>query len=475
MNRRLIALLAMAALTVGAQAKVRLPHLIGDNMIVQQNTQARLWGWDQPGKKVVVSTSWTDTKYTAKTDKSGRWEVKVDTPEGSMTTLSITFDDGEPVTISGVLSGEVWVCAGQSNMEMPLRGFGQCPVEDYNNVVLDASGSAGVHFAKIPSVMSMTPQEDANCEWKVCSPSTVSNASATGYFFARLVNRTLGIPVGIIEANKGGTRVEAWLNEQNLKTYTDEPLDSVSIYSRGEMERQLVWGNATFNPVLKYTVKGIVYYQGCSNVGNHTSEYAERLALLVKQWREGFGLGEIPFYFVEIAPYFYDNSDGTAAALLREQQYKASTMIPHSGLVGTNDAAYKWEYRNIHPSQKRKVGERLALWALADTYGQTGLIHKSPSYESMTVVGNEVHVKLKDTFDGVQPIDFIEGFEVAGADRVFHKATAYADWWKGIVVSSPEVSEPVAVRYCFHNFALGNLKNQGGLPLIPFRSDNWDE
>lgn len=441
-------------------------------MVLQSSSDARLWGWDKPGKEVKVSVSWSNRTYTARADKSGAWEVRVSTPAASYTPLSISFDDGYVTTVGNVLSGEVWVCAGQSNMEMPVRGFDGCPVEGYNDVVVDARQHSGVRYAKVPSAMAMKPQKDANIRWQVISPSTVQWASATGYFFARMLERTLGVPVGIIEANKGGTRVESWLDADNLKKNTDEKLDSASIYAiKTDYYRPLVWGNGTFAPIEKYTVKGIVYYQGCSNVGYHTDDYARRLGLLASQWRRSFGLGDIPFYFVEIAPYWYDNAWGTEAALLREQQQKAAASIRNSGLVGNNDGAYSWEMKQIHPSQKRKVGERLAFQALSKTYGVGGLIYENPSYESMTISGSDIIVKLRNTEHGIYPLYGIEGFEIAGSDGKFYPAAARYDWKDGIVVTSPKVHAPKAVRYCFRNFQLGNARNQGGLPLLPFRSD----
>lgn len=465
----MIALVSVA--TLGINAKVRLHHLIADNMVVQSNTDVRLWGWASPGKTVNVSTSWGSTPCSAKADKDGAWEVRVRTPKASYKPLSISFSDGETTTISNVLSGEVWVCAGQSNMEMPMRGFDGCPVEGYNEAVVDATHRAAIRYAKIPSRMAMKPQSDADTRWMVVSPATVAGTSATGYFFARMLQQTLDVPVGIIEANKGGTRVESWLDRDNLKRETDERLDSASIYAmKTDYYRPLIWGNGTFAPITKFTVKGIVYYQGCSNVGYNTGDYARRLGLLVKQWRRDFNCGELPFYFVEIAPYWYDNADGTEAALLREQQYIASTQITNCCMVGNNDGAYKWEMKQIHPAQKRKVGERLAYAALSATYGVKGLIYKNPSFKSLTVDGQEATVHLSNTENGIYPLYGIEGFEVAGADGKYYTAAARYDWHGGIVVTSPKVLKPVAVRYCFKNFQLGTARNQGGLPLLPFRT-----
>ena len=482
--RRLFLLFCGIVLSLSIQAKVRLSHLVGDNMVLQQQTEARLWGWAKPGSEVKVTTSWSSQVVKAKAGMDGAWLVKTPkTPKASYEPLTITFDNGDgPLSIAGIVSGEVWVCAEQSNMEMPVKGFGQCPVEGYNQVVLDAVNSKGVRSIKVPSVMSSRPLDDAECEWRLCSYRTVGEFSATGYFFARLLSRTLDIPVGLIEANKGGSRVESWLTKENLQRYTNDPVDSVEIVKQWPTDylRSLLWGNGTFNPILNYTVKGILYYQGCSNVGDPGNQYSERLKVLVEQWRGQFGLGEIPFYFVEIAPYHYDDVNGTQGSLLREQQQRAAQMIPNSSLICINDLVYPYETTQIHPAQKQPVGERLAYTALVRDYGMEGLWYKSASFKDMTVKNDTVFVHTQDNYGCEAPFEQIEGFEVAGEDRVFHKAKASHFWQPGggywdeaIIVVSPEVKKPVAVRYCFKNFQIGNLKNGAGLPLFPFRTDNW--
>jgi len=481
--KRLFLIHVVAMLALGAQAKVRLSHLVGDNMVLQQQTEARLWGWAKPKATVKVTTSWSSEAVEAKAGNDGRWLAKVKTSKASMASQTVTFDDGDgAITLKDVLIGEVWVCAGQSNMEMPVKGFEQCPVEGYNQMVLDAMQSTGVRSIKVPSVMSSRPLDDAQCEWRLCSPRTVGDFSATGYFFARLLSRTLNIPVGLIEANKGGSRVESWLTKENLQKFTNDPVDSVEIAKRWPTDyyRSLLWGNGTFNPILNYTVKGILYYQGCSNVGDPGNQYSERMKLLVEQWRAQFGLGEIPFYFVEIAPFHYDNVNGVDAAKLREQQFRASTIIPNSSLVCTNDLVYPYETTQIHPAQKQPVGERLAYTALVRDYGMEGLWYKSASYKDMTIKNDTVFIHTQDNYNCEAPFEQIVGFEVAGDDRVFHTARAQhfwrpgGDYWdEAIIVISPEVKKPVAVRYCFKNFQIGNVKNGGGLPLFPFRTDNW--
>ena len=484
MIKRTIICMTLAALSFSAQAKVRLPHIIGDNMVLQQQSEARLWGWAKAGQTVRVTTSWNDETLSVQAGKDGKWLVKVKTPKASYEPLSITFDDGEPLIINNVLSGEVWVCAGQSNMEMPVKGFGMCPVEDYNHHVLDAAHSKGVRSVKIPSIMRAVPQDDAQCEWRQCSPKTVSEFSATGYFFARLLSRTLDIPVGIIEANKGGSRVESWLTKENLEKYTTDPTDSVEICKRWaqyDYHRSLLWGNGTFNPILNYTVKGILYYQGCSNVGDPGDQYSERMKILVDQWRQQFGLGEIPFYFVQIAPYRYDDDNNAiSGALLREQQFKAAQIIPNSSLVCTNDLVYPYEYSQIHPTQKQQVGERLAYTALSRDYGFEGILYQSSTYKDMKIDGDAIYIHLDNNYHTDAPFEDIQGFEIAGEDKVFYPATAQHFWQEGggywdeaLKLTSDKVKNPVAVRYCFKNFQIGNMKNAGNLPLFPFRTDNW--
>ena len=482
MTKRILMIVATAALCISAEAKVKLPKLVSDGMVIQHSTDVRLWGWDKPGSKVTVTTSWSDEKATVTTGKDGKWLVSVKSPKASFTPLEITFDDGEKTTVKNVLAGEVWVCAGQSNMEMPVKGFGQCPVVDYNKEVLNAAD--GVRSAKIPSRMSTRPLDDAETSWRISSPQTVSEFSATGYFFAKTVRNALNIPVGIIEANKGGSRVESWLDEANLKKYTKENLDSATMKDRFQWDFHypLLWGNATVHPILNYTVKGILYYQGCSNVGDPKGQYTNRLKLLVEQWRRDFKEGEIPFYFVQIAPYVYgDGIDGTSGAKLREQQYEATKVIPNSGMVCTNDLVFPYEKGQIHPAQKQQVGERLAYLALNKTYGIKTVICESMTFKDMILQDGKAYLSFDNMSDGYNRWEDIEGFEIAGNDKVFHKAIATKFWAPGndprnerIVVSSPEVKEPVAVRYCFKNFQIGNFGNQGGLPLVPFRTDNWE-
>lgn len=485
MKRLSVLVLALAVLAV-SHAAIRLPHVLGDGMVLQQRTSVRLWGWATPGSTVTVKTSWNGGKiYVAKTQKDGKWQTTVPTPAATNTLQTIIVTEGKTskVTLRNVLIGEVWVCAGQSNMEFPLKGFNNCPLKDYNDVVSEASRYDGIRFVKIPSVKSSTPLDDAQCQWKAANVDNVADCSAVGYFFARQLRQALGIPVGLILANKGGSRVESWLDKANLEAHTQEPLDSMEIVRRFPQDwvMPLLWGNGTFHPILNYTVKGIIFYQGCSNVGAPGNQYSNRLALLVNQWRRDFGEGNIPFYFVQLAPYCDgDGPDGTSRAYLEEQQLRAADIIPNCGVICANDCVYPWEAHQIHPCNKKPVGDRLGWLALEKTYGKCNYQAESPRFDRMFVQGDTCFVRLKNTYGGISRQSGIEGFEVAGSDKVFHKAVAGQFWVPSndprnecIYVVSPEVKAPVAVRYCFRNFQIGNLHGNNDLPLFPFRTDNW--
>ncbi len=471
---RLLCAAAMCLMALPLQARVRLPHILSHNMVIQRHAEVLFWGWAEPNTNITVVASWRADTLVTKSDAQGHWRITLKAPGGSFKPHSITFSDGQPVRIDNILSGEVWVCAGQSNMEMPVRGFWECPVDGYQQAVWDAANMQGVRYVKMPPRMSSVPLEDTPCEWVEVSPKTVDYCSAVGFFFAQRLQQVLKVPIGLVLANKGGTMVESWLNAENLRQHTQEPTDSAAIARKYPTEwlRPLLWGNGTFHPILNYSVRGVLYYQGCSNVDHNPSTYGERLKLLAQQWQKAFSDRQL-FLFVEIAPHRYEGDMATSAARIREQQYKASLEIPHCYMVGTNDLVYPYEARQIHPSQKRPIGERLALAALGRFYGYEGVMYKHPTFEKLEIRGDTCLVHLKDTYQGIVAQPRYEGFEVAGQDRIFHPAEAVYVRNSTFSVTSKAVRKPVAVRYCYRNFLLGNVKNQAALPLIPFRTDNW--
>lgn len=468
------ALIALAAFPMAA--KVVPGSMISDNMVLQQNGKAKIYGTADPDKKITVTPSWSNNTYQTKSDSNGKWQLYVDTPEGSYTPYSITISDGTPLTLENILIGEVWLASGQSNMEMPLKGFPGCCVEGGYDEVASARDRAGkIRFYTVPLKQSYEPLETIDAAWTVPGPDTAAEYSAVGWNFAKRLNDVLDVPVGIVRCAYGGARVESWTPREILETYSDVSLNPTDVEKMTQYLRPLLMYNAMFNPAKDYTYKGIIWYQGCSNVGAHEN-YPVRLANMVEHWRKELGEGNIPFYTVEIAPYEYDGEQDEMGPLLREAQWKAVEMIPNSGIICTNDLAKPYERYNIHPSDKATPGKRLAELALNRTYGNKVFPTECPRYKGHSFQDGEAWVAIESKSDGICRNYDIQGFEVAGSDRVFHPAdSVWLNWRTNeFVVSSKHVPEPVAVRYGWRDFLPGNVHAGNYLPLVPFRTDDWE-
>ena len=458
-----------------AQAKIELPEIIGDNMVLQQQTNAHLWGKATPKATVTISVSWSGEKFTTRADKEGHWLVSVPTPAASKDEQTIVIEEnGEQTVISRVLIGEVWFASGQSNMEMPLNGFWNCPVEGSNEVIATASENRYVRIAPIPQNGQTKPVEEVKGKWEVPSPATAPRMSATSFFFATMLQRALDIPVGVIACAWGGSRVEGWLPESIVSKYED-----VNVKQEQEKGWNGQWWhyhtpcimyNGMLHPLRHYTVRGFLWYQGESNVGKHDT-YPQRLKTMVDLWRSEFGgtAADMPFYEVEIAPW--GGNDDWSGPRFRECQHEAARIIENAGCICINDLVYPYERWQIHPAQKREVGNRLAYMALNRTYGFKSIACDSPEFDHMQVKDGEIEVFFRYADDGLSPWQDIEGFEIAGDDDQYKPAKARLNESnKSIVVSSPEVPQPKNVRYCYRAFQIGNLKNHRGLPAVPFRT-----
>lgn len=475
MKKILISIIALAAASLILEAKVLLPEIIGDNMVLQQQSSAKLWGKAKAGATVTITPSWSGKKIKVKADKDGNWIASVQTPEASYTEHSIVISDGEELKISNILVGEVWFCGGQSNMEMPLNGFWHCPIEGSNEEIATAGRRKGIRLVKIPKTGTLSPSETVEGKWQESNPQTARLFSATAWYFARMLNEALDVPVGLLSCNWGGTRVESWLPEEIVRGYSDIDYDTECCKKEKTWwhhSNVTIMYNGMYYPIRNYTVRGFIWYQGESNVGKHET-YADRFKTLVNIWRENQGC-ESPVYFVELAPWLY-GGDGTSGARFREMQHRLAEEIPNSGVICTNDLVYPDEDTQIHPRNKKDIGNRLAFLALNRTYGQNGIECRYPVYKSMKVNGDTVEVFFDNAEDGFSPWKGLEGFEVAGEDRVFHKAEARVKTsQKSVLVRSDKVAVPVAVRYCFRDFQIGNLRSGRDLPVMPFRSDNWE-
>ncbi|MDO4336446.1 MAG: sialate O-acetylesterase [Bacteroidales bacterium] len=484
--KKKIEILASAALValglpVATQAKIDLPDIFSSNAVLQQQSDARLWGWATPGSTVSLVPSWSGKKVEVKADpKSGEWTAQVATPAASYTPYTLTIDDGDgPVTLTDILIGEVWFCSGQSNMEMPLRGFGFQPVEGAGEAIAYSGRYPGIRMANVPKTLSYTPQQRVPGKWKKSLPENAGEFSALAYFFARSLTDLLDVPVGIINCAYGGSKVEGWIPKEILDTYPEWNMDKEEKDSTlGDYERIGVMYNAMLKPLAGYTVKGFLWNQGESNVGRHDT-YPAHQRDMVAHWRELWQQGDLPFYYVELPGWNYDNPEADNAAIFRECQQKGVQLIPNSGIVSTSDLVYPREVDDIHASKKKEIGERLAFMAGHRTYGIEGLPDQYPAFGSVELKGDKAVIRLASPYSGLNPYKDMPGFEVAGDDHVYYPATANQiqdnEWKFTIEVSSDKVKDVKGVRYNFKNFAVGTIHDMYGLPLVPFRTDDWTD
>lgn len=474
--KRITALVTLlACFCLGTEAKLKPSSPCSSGMVLQQQSSARIWGSSNAGSQINVTTSWNGKTYRSKAASDGNWEVMVETPAGSYKTYTVTIKgDGETHVIKDVLIGEVWLASGQSNMEMPMRGFYNCPVEHAADFICAPAATDRIRMFTVPVKQSYEPLYQTDASWKGAESSTIPDMSATAFFFAHKLNQMLDVPVGIVSCAYGGARIESWTPEEILRTYPDEDLSREAIEAQTHYVRPYLAYNAMLCPVKGYTIKGFIWYQGCSNVGKH-EQFVDRMSKMIGHWRELWKDNEaaLPFYMVEIAPYRYKpTSEISYASLLRQAQHEAAARIPNCGIVVTNDLVERYEQDNIHPAKKLEVGDRLARLALHRDYGFDRVACYSPEVVRCYLMENkcEIAVELTHTQNGLNRWMEIEGLEVAGSEGVFYPVTyAYFEWDpKVLKIRSEFVWDPCEVRYGWGDFNPGNLKNVEGMPVAPF-------
>ncbi|WP_254510105.1 sialate O-acetylesterase [Anatilimnocola floriformis] len=479
---------ALALVGVGsAQAEIKLPKLFGDHMVLQRETEANLWGWAAPGEEVKVSLG--EATVTTKADDSGKWKTKIKTGAAGGP-HELKFKGSNEVTLKDVYLGEVWIASGQSNMEWTVSSSLN-PQEEAANAKHPL-----IRMIKVQRIPAEKPVDDIPVDpgtkkttptsgWAVCSPETAPSFSAVGYYFARYLNQELaGVPVGIVNDNWGGTVCEAWTSNEalaavpSLKYLADRKIENLperpdpkdptkKLPPKFDANQPAVLFNGMLAPVIPLSIRGAIWYQGESNVGR-AHEYATLFPTMIADWRARFGQGDFPFLFVQLAPYRYNSSPRLAE--LWDAQNKTLATSPNTGMCVTTDIT---TIGDIHPKNKQDVGKRLALWALANTYGKKDLVYSGPLYDSSEVEGNKIRVKFKHgaglTAKDDKPLTY---FQIAGEDEKFVDAKATIDG-ETIVVTSEEVQKPVAVRFAWNELAEPNLFNKAGLPASPFRTDSF--
>ncbi|MBQ9356128.1 MAG: sialate O-acetylesterase [Prevotella sp.] len=458
-----------------AGARIVLPMFFSDGMVLQQQAEVRLWGWADrfyggtAGRTVTVTTSWNGKSYTSTSDSDGRFEIVVQTPVAGGP-YDITFNDGEQSRLRNVLIGEVWLCSGQSNMEMQMKGFKGQPVEGATEELLQC-GDSLLRLFYAGRQARLNPHRDAPGSWKQADAASVRNFSATAYYFGKALRRTLGVPVGLICTAYGGSACEAWMKDEWLR---DFPQVQLPVTATDLQQRQQRCPTALYNgqlsPLIGYGMRGVIWYQGEDNV-TRADYYAPLFARMIQGWRSEWKQGTFPFYYCQIAPYDYSLIDWGQynSALLREQQARVEAMVDSCRMAVLMDAGLQY---GIHPRKKRQAGERLAILALANTYGVQGL-PEFAAYQSVEFHGDTAVVAFSRSREWVY---FENGptsnnFEIAGSDRVFHPAQVWTSRNR-VYVRSSEVPQPVAVRYAFHDWVVGDLMHDG-LPVSSFRTDDW--
>lgn len=468
--RKFLTALSFILLSTTVDAEVKLPPIFGDNMVLQQKSDAALWGSARPGATVVISPSWSASKIKVKTDAEGKWFTRVVTP-ASGGPYELTFDDGELLTLTNVMIGEVWICSGQSNMEMPLRGFVNQPVKSAAEYIATAVPSVPIRYCKLKKVSSLEPQPECEAKWCEHTSESLPELSAVAYFFAQMINRSQGVPVGLIVAAWGGSTIEAWMEKSIIEKDFAGELD-LSAYKVGVLPEKYSYRlpgtlyNGMLNSVIPYTAKGFLWYHGEQNK-ERAEQYTRLQPAFVKMLREKWGDEKMPFYFTQIAPYGY--RDPMVGGTFMYAQSRTLKTIPNSGMACICDLGDQY---CIHPSDKKEVGYRLAYFALANDYGVKGLEPQGPLYKDVTFSQGKAIVSFEVGPLGLSPINRnLSGFEVAGKDKVFYPAEAkIGKDGKTVIAQSPEVPEPVYVRYGINGYCTASLFNNSGIPASPFKT-----
>ena len=459
------------------QAKVSLPPVFADNMVLQQQTDAAIWGKAAPGAKVVITTTWAKGKTVVNAGEDGKWFARVATPVAGGP-YEITFNDGDKVTLKNVLIGEVWICSGQSNMYQPMKGYSAQPTAGAADLILDAKPSTPIRSCNVKKVVALEPQDECECTWYVNNQEGVAEASAAAYFFAKRIYDVLGVPVGIINASWGGTPIRSWMSREVLEAEFASDV-KLSHFAEGKLPKKnpqysaAVLYNGMLKSLIPFTAKGFLWYQGCAD-RNQYKLYTRLQPAFAKMLRDDWGNEKMPFYFTQIAPYKYDNPEGYSAGFMMWAQAQTLETIPYSGMATTHDAG---ELYCIHPANKKAVGDRLAYLALADDYGVKCIEAKAPMPKEIKFADGAAYVEFECSELGVSPINkpLVGSFELAGEDKVFYPAVAVLRTdRRSIKVTSDQVAEPVAIRYGMRNWSEALIFNNFGVPASPFRSDDWD-
>ncbi len=515
---RLLVAVACLSVTINAQAELTLPHFFSDHMVLQRERAAAIWGQTTPNAPVTVS--FKGKTASAQADAQGRWRAEIETGSADAQGAVLSVNSGDmSVTIADVLVGEVWLASGQSNMFFTMNR-----VPEYEELTSKAD-HPGLRMFDAPLVTATQPQRDIAGQWSLCTPETAPSYSAVAFFFALKLHQELDVPIGVIKTAWGGKPVETFTSREALNTLpatkalVDNAINSDAAYdpagAQSQYETRLkhweaaaaqtrrtpsgerkprarrpqppkrpletegqpgVLFDAMIHPFVGFTMRGAIWYQGEGNAKPGAVPYDQTLPLMIRDWRQRWG-EEFSFYFVQLANFRQPSTaPGTPDpwALLQDRMRRILVTTPKTGMAIINDVG---DPNDIHPKDKHTPGERLARLALAKDYGRK-LVYSGPLYKTSQVQNGAVRVVFEHAGAGLRARDgsALKRFEIAGADRVWHWAEAKIDGNDAVLVSSPDVKQPVAVRYAWASNPKGaNLVNSDGLPASVFRTDDWDD
>ncbi len=483
--------------SVSTIASLELPTIISDNMVLQQNSEVPIWGSTCAGEPITLKASWTEKEWQTYSDQQGRWLVEIETPAASSPhTMQVSGSD-ETIDIENILFGEVWLCGGQSNMSMAMTGYPEQPVTGADEELENCRNNK-IRLFQVERAYSDEPLEDVKGKWQICDTESLKPFSATSYFFGKQINAKTKLPVGLIHSSWGGTVIEAWIRKEYLINNDElpDPFEECErLYSQWQKQREkarskdkkpprcpprgkfynapTVLYNAMIAPLNNYEIKGVIWYHGESNA-DRPYHYRRLFPTMIKNWRCDFDDADMPFYYVQLANYGELQPEDAPPrdhdwARLREAQLMACD-IEKTGMAVAIDIG---STKVIHPPNKRAVGQRLANCALADLY-DVDIPDRGPIYEGYYIDEGKIWIRFSETGGGLEfKGDKPEGLAIAGRDREFIWADAEIDG-DCVIVSSPKVKDPVAVRYAWDISPKCNLYNTEGLPASPFRTDNWD-
>lgn len=497
--RKLLFFLTGLLITTVMMAQLKLPALISDNMVLQQQKQVALWGWASPGELITVMPSWNNKPITTMADKAGKWTITLTTIKAGGP-YHILFKSRDSIIVNNVMLGEVWLASGQSNMEFPMgKGEGWRTGAHNAETEIPKASYPAIRMIDVPNRVSDVPQEDFKGQWLACTPETVKEFSAVAYFFAKEIQAATGYPIGIINSTWGGTPAESWTKKNILEQDTGfqkildryaqdvekfpaayakyktsyekwkadtsstkkgapkEPVGPNHNKSPGKLY------NGMIAPLIPYTLQGVIWYQGESNA-DRAWQYRRLFPAMINGWRKDWKNDQLPFYFVQIAPHRSQIPE------IREAQLYSWQTTTNTGMVVSTDYG---DSLDIHPRNKEVIGQRLSLWALKNEYGKKNITASGPVYKKMKIKGNKIIISF-DNANGLKTGNnqLLSQFTIAGKDQQFIPAEAVIKGNK-IEVWSSHIDHPVAVRFGWSKVPEATLYNSAGLPASPFRTDKW--